>query len=205
MMLKVALTGSIAVGKTFVTNTFAELGCCVLDADQTARKVVEKDTEGWRKIVESFGAEILNENGEIDRPKLGVLIFSDQNKRNLLNSIVHPLVFAWQNEWLQKVETENEQAIAIIDAALTIESGGYKRFDKIIVVWCEREAQILRLMKRNNLSREEAIIRISAQMSQEEKKKYANFLIETTNGFEDTKRQVFDVYQSLKILANGLT
>lgn len=196
-MLRVGLTGSIAVGKTFVTEVFRELGCFVLDADHTAREVVASGTIGWQRIVENFGAGILSPAGQIDRAKLGTIVFADARKRELLNSIVHPLVFEAQNRWLNEVEAANLKAVAIIDAALMIESGNYKRFDKIIVVWCEPEIQIERLMKRNGFNREEASKRIAAQIPQEEKRKYADFLIDTSAGFDEARRQTEEVYEKL--------
>lgn len=199
-MLKVGLTGSIAVGKSYVVEVFRELGAFVIDADVTAREVVAPQTKGWRLIVERFGSGILLPNDEIDRAKLGKLVFGDAEKRQLLNSIVHPLVIENQDEWLRSIERESPNSIAMIDAALMIESGGYQRFDKIIVVWCEAETQIERLMRRNNLNREAAMQRINAQMPQAEKKQYADFLIDTSDGFEDTKRQAFEIYERLKVL-----
>ena len=199
-MLKVGLTGSIAVGKTYVVEVFRELGAFVIDADVTAREVVASETKGWRLIVEGFGSNILLPNNEIDRVKLGAIVFDDAEKRQLLNAIVHPLVIESQDDWLMNVERENPDSIAMIDAALMIESGGYKRFDKIIVVWCDAETQIERLMMRNNLTREAAIQRIEAQMQQTEKKQYGDFLIETTNGFGETRRQTIEIYGRLKVL-----
>ena len=199
-MLKVGLTGSIAVGKSFVCEVLRELGAVVLDADETAREVVKPNTIGLRKIVENFGAEILQSNGELDRIKLGTIIFADEAKRQLLNSIVHPLVIEAQNDWLQAREQENPPGIAVIDAALMIESGGYKRFKKLIVVWCESAIQLERLMLRNSLSETEALQRINAQMPQEEKKRYADFLINTSTGFEDTRGQTIEVFEKLKLL-----
>ena len=151
-MLKVGLTGSIAVGKSFVCEVLRELGAVVLDADETAREVVKPNTTGLCKIVENFGAEILQSNDELDRIKLGAIIFADDAKRQLLNSIVHPLVIEAQNDWLNRREQENPHGIAVIDAALMIESEGYKRFTKLIVVWCESAIQLKRLMLRNSLS-----------------------------------------------------
>ena len=199
-MLKVGLTGSIAVGKSYVVEVFRTLGASVLDADQTAREVVEPNTKGLKMIVENFGAEVLQSNGELDRIKLGATIFADEAKRQLLNSIVHPLVIEKQNDWLREKEAENPNNISIIDAALMIESGGYRRFDKIIVVWCDSVTQLQRLVSRNNLSEREALKRINAQMSQEEKKRYADFLIDTTQGFESARRQTVEVFEQLKLL-----
>ena len=201
-MLKVGLTGSIAVGKSFVLEIFRELGAFVLDADLTAREVVQPNTIGLRKIVGNFGAEVLQANGELDRAKLGAIVFGDETKRQLLNSIVHPLVIEAQNDWLTAREREDANGIAIIDAALMIESGSYRRFAKLIVVWCRPEIQLQRLVLRNNLTAEEALKRIDAQMPQEEKKAYADFLIDTSEGFEDTRRQAGEIFAQLKLLTN---
>ncbi|MDQ3180840.1 MAG: dephospho-CoA kinase, partial [Acidobacteriota bacterium] len=180
-----------------------ELGAVVLDADETAREVVAQKTKGLRKIVENFGAEVLQPNGELDRVKLGAVVFADEAKRQLLNSIVHPLVIETQNEWLKARESDNPKGIAVIDAALMIESGSYKRFTTLIVVWCKPAIQLERLMLRNDLSRAEALKRINAQMPQKEKKRYADFLIDTTDGFEDTRRQTIEVFEQLKLLFSG--
>ena len=199
-MLKVGLTGSIAVGKSYVCEVFRELGAFVLDADQTAREVVQPNTNGLRLITKAFGDEILHPNGELDRIKLGTIIFTDEAKRQLLNAIVHPLVIEKQNEWLRRIESEKSDAICIVDAALMIESGGYKRFDKLIVVWCDSDIQLKRLMLRNNLSVEEALKRINSQMPQDEKKLYADFLIDTSEGFVAAEQQTYEVFRQLKIL-----
>ncbi len=196
--MKVGLTGSIAVGKSFVVECFRELGCHVLDADKTAREVVEPGTLGLQKVIYEFGIDILQPNGSLDRKKLGAIVFADQEKRELLNSIVHPLVIESQDQWLADREREDPDGIAIIDAALMIESGGYKRFDKRIVVWCEPEVQLQRLMSREDLNEAEAKKRIASQMAQEEKKRFADFLIDTSSGFDDTRRQVDLLYAKLR-------
>ena len=194
------MTGSIAVGKTFVCEILRELGVFVLDADRTAREVVAPETRGWQLIVDNFGEDVLQSDNTINRAKLGAIVFADEGRRQLLNSIVHPLVIEAQNEWLSSVENESPGAIAVIDAALMIESGGYGRFDKLIVVWCEPETQVKRLMMRNDLSREQALQRINAQMPQDEKKRYADFLIDTTEGFAAARRQTIEVFEQLRLL-----
>lgn len=204
-MLKVGLTGSIAVGKTYVCEVFRELGAAILDADQTAREVVEPNTKGWQLIVENFGADVLQSNKQIDRVKLGAIVFRDEAKRQLLNSIVHPLVFEAQKQWLNVLEKQKSTEIAIIDAALMIESGSYRRFEKLIVVWCEPEIQLQRLILRNNLSEDEAKKRIQSQMPQAEKKKYADFLIDTSKGFEAAKLKTIEIFEKLKLLTNDET
>src|ERR1041384_1149875 len=196
-MLRVGLTGSIGVGKSFVTSIFEELGCHVLDADQTAREVVMPETPGLRALTEAFGEEILNTDGTLDRKRLGARIFADQAERERLNHILHPFIIARQDEIMREWEAEDPNGIGIIDAALMIESGGYKRFDKLIVVHCRPEVQLERLMLRDKLSREEAQRRIDSQMSQEEKQKFADYLIDTSDGFEGTREQTARVYQQL--------
>ncbi|MEQ1603460.1 MAG: dephospho-CoA kinase [Pyrinomonadaceae bacterium] len=196
-MLIVGLTGSIAVGKSFVCSVFRELGCHVLDADQTSRDVVAVGSEGLGEIVRQFGADALRADGSLDRKKMAGIVFSSEEKRLLLNSIIHPRVFEAQNLWVKNVEANDPNGIAIIDAALTIESGGYKRFDKLIVVWCESAIQLKRLMLRDNLSETDARKRIAAQMPQEEKKRFAQYLIDTSGGFDETREQVVDVFQEL--------
>ena len=198
-MLKVGLTGSIAVGKSYVCEVLRELGAVVLDADRTACDVVKPGTIGLRRIVEHFGAEILRSDGELDRARLGAVVFNDERKRQLLNSIVHPLVIEAQNDWLTERESETPHKIAVIDAALMIESGSHQRFNKLIVVWCEPAIQLRRLVSRDNLSETEALRRIAAQMPQEEKKRCADFLIDTSDGFDAARLQTLEVFKRLKL------
>jgi dephospho-CoA kinase len=162
--------------------------------------VVEPGTNGLRRIVEEFGPEVLSEDGSLDRKKLGAIVFAEPEKRILLNSIVHPLVIEKQDEWIRRQEAADPDGMAIIDAALMIESGGYKRLDKLIVVWCEPDIQLARLIERDQLTVEEARRRIDAQMPQDEKKKYADFLIDTSEGFEDTRRRVAETFKKLRHL-----
>ncbi|MBA3243350.1 MAG: dephospho-CoA kinase [Acidobacteria bacterium] len=200
-MLRVGLTGSIAVGKSFVSQVLAELGCHVIDADEVARRVVEPGSPGLRAVAEAFGEGVLKEDGTLDRAKLGAVVFGDEERRALLNSLLHPLIFAAQDEQLTRWEEADPQGIGVVDAALMIESGGYRRFDKLIVVHCRPEVQLERLMSRNSLSREEAARRIAAQMPQEEKLRHADFAVDTTGGFEDTRTRAKEVYSALSSLA----
>ncbi|HJP91535.1 MAG TPA: dephospho-CoA kinase [Pyrinomonadaceae bacterium] len=196
-MLRVGLTGSIGVGKSFVASVFTELGCHVLDADQTAREVVLPGTLGLVALTKAFGAEILNPDGTLNRKQLGAIVFADEEKRQRLNHILHPFIIARQDEILNEWERQDPKGIAIVDAALMIESGGYKRFDKLIVVHCRPEVQLERLMLRDRLSPEEAQRRIDAQMPQEEKQRFADYLIDTSDGYELTKAQVLRVHEQL--------
>lgn len=201
-MLRVGLTGSIAVGKTFVAGVFAELGAHVLDADQTAREVVLPGSPGLEAVVKAFGEEVLNADGTLNRQQLGSLVFADEEKRQQLNQLLHPFIIARQDEILRDWESADPDGIGIVDAALMIESGGYKRFDKLIVVHCRPEVQLERLMLRNDLTREEAQRRIAAQMPQEEKQKFADYLIDTSDGYELARARTLEVYQQLRQLAD---
>jgi dephospho-CoA kinase len=196
-MLRVGLTGSIGVGKSFVASIFIELGCHVLDADQTAREVVMPRTPGLMALTHAFGEEILNPDGTLNRKQLGALVFADESQRQRLNQLLHPFIIARQDEILNAWEAKDPKGIGIVDAALMIESGGYRRFDKLIVVHCRPEVQLERLMLRDKLSLAEAERRISAQMPQEEKQKFADYLIDTSDGFESTREQTIRVHQKL--------
>jgi dephospho-CoA kinase len=200
-MLRVGLTGSIAVGKSHVSGLLAEFGCRVLDADVLARRVVVPGTEGLRAVVENFGPGVLRADGTLDRARLGSIVFGDGEKRRLLNSLLHPLIMREQDEWLELCEAEDPEGVAVVDAALLIESGGYRRFDKVVVVHCRPEAQLERLMRRDKLTREEAGRRIAAQMPQDEKLRYADFAVDTSGGFDETRRQAGGLYAKLRELA----
>src|SRR6266480_3711033 len=196
-MLKVGLTGSIAVGKSSVLGVLAELGCHVLDADATARDVVAPGTAGMNAVVDAFGDDILNSDGALDRARLGAIVFADETKRLQLNSILHPFIIAAQDERMRQWEKEDPQGIAVVDAALMIESGGYRRFDKLVVVHCRPEVQLERLISRDGLSPQEAERRIKSQLSQEEKQNFADYLIDTSDGFNETRKRTMEVYEEL--------
>jgi dephospho-CoA kinase len=200
-MLKVGLTGSIAVGKSHVLGMFAELGCHTIDADRIARDVVAPGTEGLKSVVASFG-DVLSLDGTLNRAKLGRIVFGDETKRQRLNSLLHPLIIAAQDEQVRELESRDPNGIVIIDAALMIESGGYERLDQLIVVYCDPEIELQRLMNRDGLSREAAQQRIDAQMPQEQKKEFADFLIDTSGSFDSTRAQVVRVCEQLRALSN---
>ena len=204
-MLRVGLTGSIAVGKSYVSSVLSGLGCHVLDADKTAREVVEPGSEGLRRVVESFGPEILRADGTLDRAKLGRTVFADESRRRLLNSILHPLIIAAQDEWLRGREREDPRGVAVVDAALMIETGSYRRFDRLIVVHCRDDVQLERLARRDGMTREEAARRVAAQMPQGEKVRHADFLIDTSGTHEETRGQTVKVYGQLRELASQPT
>jgi dephospho-CoA kinase len=196
-MLRVGLTGSIGVGKSFVAGVLAELGCHVIDADQTAREVVSPGSAGLNAVASAFGAEVLRSDGALDRERVASIVFGNDEQRALLNSILHPFIIARQDELLRDLAEHDPNGIAVVDAALMIESGGYKRFDKLIVVHCNEAEQLRRVMARNNLSREAAEQRIRAQMPQDQKMKFADYLIDTSGGFEEARTRTTSVYREL--------
>lgn len=201
-MLKVGLTGGIASGKTYVVSLLREFGCDVLDADATAHRVMEPGQPAYAEIVAHFGAQIVDEAGRIDRGRLGAIVFADPRERAVLNGIVHPRVYEAQAKWLADLEAQKPQAIAVIDAALIIETGSWRRFDRIVVVHCEPEIQLARLMARNGLSREAAEARIAAQMPTIEKLRFADYTIDTSVGFDDTCCQVESLFAQLSQVAD---
>jgi dephospho-CoA kinase len=204
-MLKIGLTGGIATGKSYVLSVLSELGCEVIDADITAHRVIEPGRPAYLEIINHFGGEILNEDGSINRAALGAIVFTNQKARERLNEIVHPRVYEAQAEWFEQIARRDPGAIAVVDAALMIETGSYRRFDKLIVVYCDPELQLQRLTERNGFTREQAQARISAQMPSEEKLKYADYSIDTSNGFEDTRRQVEKIYDELRAIPSAST
>lgn len=210
-MLHAGLTGSIAVGKSFVLSVFADLGCATADADEIARRIVEPNTTGLHLLIENFGDAILNADGSLNRARLGAIVFADEAKRKLLNALLHPLIIAEQQRLQKAWEAVNPHGVSVIEAALIIEAGlneatsdklnkSANRFAKLIVVHCQTQVQLNRLMKRNKLSEAEAVRRINAQMPQTEKMRYADFLIDSSEGFEATRIQTEKVFQQLSKL-----
>ncbi len=201
MMLVVGLTGGICCGKSTIGSMFTDLGCSIIDADVISRKLVEPDQPAWKRIFRIFGQDVLNKDRSLNRKKLGAIIFADAEKRKVLNSILHPLILREEERMVR--EGKNRHKITIVSAALMIEAGAYKRFKKIIVVHCSKETQIMRIMKREKITRKEALQRIAAQLSVQEKKKYADYLINTSGPFPETRKQVVQIYEKLKKLSES--
>ncbi len=197
-MLKVGLTGGLACGKTFVGEALAALGCHVLQADQLGHSVLLPGGEAYAPVVREFGPGILAANGEIDRRALAEQVFGSAERLALLNSLVHPPVLRQEEAWLERVATSDPRAIAVIEAAILIEIGIQQRFDKLIVAVCEEEQQIERSMKRDGVAREQVQARLSRQMPLYEKRKFADFIVDTSGTKEETLRQTRAVYESLR-------
>lgn len=195
MTLVIGLTGGIASGKSTVANMLIEKGITVIDADIIAKQAVEKGMPAYRQIIDEFGEDILLSNGDIDRKKLGALVFTNEQKRLVLNAIVHPAV---RQEMLKRRDeaVANREAFVVLDIPLLFESKLESLVDKIIVVSVTKELQLERLMKRNQLTEEEAVSRIRSQMPLEEKTARADQVIDNSGTLEETKRQLDEIMNS---------
>ncbi|HEU4962302.1 MAG TPA: dephospho-CoA kinase [Bacilli bacterium] len=198
----VGLTGSIATGKSTVSKILSDLGAVIVDADKIVRHVQAKGEAAWRDIVTAFGEEILLKSGELDRAKLGSIVFSDTAKREQLNTIVHPRVREERDRQTEAALSANPRQVVVWDIPLLIETGIYKDVDKTIVVYVDQETQLRRLLERDKLALEQAQKRIAAQMPVEEKKTYADYLIDNRGTLEETREQVRRAYVELTELAH---
>lgn len=186
----IGLTGGIASGKSTVSTILKEMGIEVIDVDVVAREVVAVDTDCWRKIVDAFGQEVLFEDGEINRKKLGNVVFADIEKLNILNSITHPFIIERVKERIGLLTNDVKNKIIVIDAAILIEMGLNKLVDEIWVVSVDKETQISRLMERDNLSRENALNRIRSQLALDEKVKFATHVIDNSKDIQQVREQI---------------
>lgn len=198
-MLRVGLTGGLATGKSFVGEALVALGCHLVRADDLGHRVLEPGGAAYDSVVHEFGSDILKETGTIDRRKLADRVFGSSERLAMLNRFVHPAVISLEEEWFARISAEYPQGIAIVEAAILIETGSYKRFDRIVLTTCEPEQQIERAMRRG-LTREEVLARLSRQFSFEEKQKYADYVIDTSGTKDNTLEQLREVYRSLRSL-----
>lgn len=189
MTVVIGLTGGIASGKSTVSNLFKDMGVTVIDADVEARLAVNKGEPAYQRIIEEFGEEILLANGEIDRQKLGSIIFHDETKRQILNGIVHPDVRRRMTKQTAKAIHDNE-ATVVLDIPLLFESNLTYMADKTLLVYVNEDTQLERLIKRNQLSKEDAVARIQSQMSLAKKRQLADAVIDNNGTIEETKAQL---------------
>ena len=194
-MLRVALTGGIATGKSYCLQRFAALGAATIDADALAREAVAPGTRGLRAVVGRFGEGILSADGTLDRLALGRLVFADNRERAALEAIIHPEVYRRIRAWFAGLPTAARLAIA--DIPLLFETGQEHEFDAVIVTACEPEEQLRRMVARDNLRESEARERLAAQLPIDEKIKRASYVIHTDRGFAETDAQVRNVYTAL--------
>ncbi len=199
-MLRVGLTGGLASGKSFVGRTLAEFGCMLIQADELGKQVQQPGGEAYDEIVREFGREILSADGAIDRRRLGSIVFQDPERLKTLSAIVHPYVHARQREIEEEFGRTNPHGIAVTEAAILIETGTYRDYDRLIVATCSTEQQVERAMARDRLTREEVLDRMSRQMPLSEKVKYADYLIDTSGSKQETQSRTKAVYESLRSL-----
>ena len=195
--LLVGLTGGIATGKSTVSTMFAHLGAKVVDADLLAREVVAPGQRAYAEIVEEFGPDVVQSDGQLDRKRLGTIVFADALKRKRLEQITHPAIRVRQQRILSVYEEEAFDGIVIWDAAVLIESGGAKAVARLVVVTADAEAELSRLVARDGLSEEDARRRIASQMPLAEKAKLADYVIDNSGTRDGTERRVREVYRAL--------
>jgi len=195
--LLVGLTGGIATGKSTVSAMFAHLGAKVVDADLLAREVVMPGQPAHAQIVKEFGPDVLQEDGALDRKRLGALVFADAQKRKRLEEITHPAIRVRQQRILSVYEEEAFDGIVIWDAALLVESGGAKGMDRVVVVTADPAAELRRLVERDGFSEEEARGRMASQMPLAEKVKVADYVIDNSGSRAETERRVREVHRAL--------
>jgi dephospho-CoA kinase len=198
-MLIVALTGGIATGKSIVAEVLGNLGCYVQHADRIAHQLIEPGRPAWKKIVDHFGKDILNENQTINRTRLGEVIFAKRKERHFLNTLLHPLVMETKKEVIRSLREAGQHKIFVSEAALTLEAGFAALYDKIVVVYCPQEVQIKRLMERDGISRQQALKKIRTQMSSEDKAKQADYLIDSSGSLAHTVEQAERVFRNLML------
>jgi dephospho-CoA kinase len=197
-VLRVGLTGGIAAGKTTVARIFASLGATILDADEIAHRLVEKEAPAYQPVIQAFGEEILNPDRSISRPRLARLIFSDPQRRAALEAILHPLIRKEEANLVELLADTGQGRIAVSNAALLIETGIYRDYHRVIVVHCAPGTQLDRIVRRDGLSEEEAQARIGAQMDSREKLKVAHYAIDTTPGMSATEGRARAVFRHLQ-------
>ena len=189
-MKVVGLTGGIAAGKSQVSSMLQELGAIIIDADAVAREIVQKGLPAWKQIKDGFGEEYLLPNGEIDREKLGELVFSHVNALARLNDITHPAIKDSIENRINKLKAQGYNGVVVVDAALLLEKGWETMVDEVWVVDAPTEQRIERLMARNRLSKDQALKRINSQMSQQERNDKAHWIILNSSDIDDLRKQV---------------
>jgi dephospho-CoA kinase len=200
-MLRVGLTGGLASGKSFVGHALADLGCLLIQADELGRQVQEPGGEAYDDIVRDFGREILNDDGSINRRRLAAVAFHDPERLRELNALVHPHVRDRRLKMEEAFARTHPHGIVVTEAAILIETGSYREYDRLIVAACPPALQVERAMTRDHLTREEVLDRMRRQMPLDEKVKFADYVIDTSGPKEKTLAQTRAVYESLRSLS----
>lgn len=197
-MLRVGLTGGLASGKSFVGRTLADFGCTLIQADLLGHQVLLAGGGAYDAVVAEFGNDLLDESRQIDRRKLAARVFDFPDRLKRLNELVHPCVYQLEEDLTEAAFARDSSGIVVVEAAILIETGSYKKFDRLIVAVCTEEQQLQRAMKRDGFTPEEANARLRRQMPLAEKRKYADFVIDTSSSKENTVQQTRQVFESLR-------
>jgi dephospho-CoA kinase len=203
-MLRVGLTGGIGCGKTTVAAMLRERGCHLIKADEIAHRLIEPGQPAYDEILQEFGEEILTADRSIDRKALGAIVFANPDRLAQLNAIIHPRVLSQEDRLFAEIERADPKAVAFVEAALLIESGFYRRLDRLVVVWCRSEQQIARLTEPSfgrGMTSEDAQHRIAAQLDIDEKRRLADDVIDSSGSLEETRKQVAALVERLKAMA----
>lgn len=196
-MLRVALTGGIACGKSVVARILREKGCVVRSADEAAHDLMSPGRPAWKKILARFGETVLRPDRTVDRGRLGRLVFTDKDARRFMNALLHPQVMAGEKRLAARLERENRTRVFVSEAALTVEAGYASLYDKVVVVRCAAAVQVRRLMERDATGKAEALRKIGTQMPLAEKLRYADYVIDTSGSLRETIEQTEKVYAGL--------
>jgi dephospho-CoA kinase len=196
-LLKVGLTGGYATGKSFVASELKRLGCYTISADKLGHQVLDPDGAAYLPVIECFGPEILASDATIDRKRLGAIVFSSKPLLEKLTGIVHPAVFQREDKLIREYSQRDPAAIIVVEAAILIETGRYRQFERLILTTCSEEVQIARAMARDHLTREQVVERMGHQMPMEEKIPLANYVINTEGPKPETSERVEEIFQDL--------
>ena len=201
MSTLVGLTGGIGSGKSLAASYFKEVGAYIIHADHISRQLVQPGQAAWKEISEEFGIEYFNRDQSLNRGKIATEVFQNDEKRSILENIIHPRVLAEEQKLYNSYQLSNPKAIVIIDSALLIESKNYKNVDKVILIKCSVDLQIRRAVEGNGKPQEDVKNRLKTQMSLKEKVKYTDYILNNEGTREDLKSQVCSLYTKLKSLA----
>ena len=196
-MLSVGLTGGIASGKSAAAQLFMQKGASLIDADLVARKVVRRGEEGFQPVIDAFGSDIITVSGELDRVKLGAVVFADPVKRKLLDTTLHPFIIKRIFSYIGHLKDQRYSGIVIADIPLLFECGLQQRFDKTVLVYASPETQQQRLIQRNSITLDAARQRLCSQMSIDDKRQHADYIIENTGSLDALEEQVASVWSLL--------
>ena len=202
-MVAAGLTGGIGSGKSTVAKMFVERGAATIDSDEIGRNLMQPGNVVYDRIVSGFGPDVLLADGQLNRPKIAEIVFNDQDRLKHLNAIVHAPVLREIDRLVFSQRQKNPNAVVVVESAVLFEAGQNRRFDKMIVAWCRPEQQIERYHSKHGVPADDIERRMAAQMPGDEKKRLADFVIDTSGTVEETERQVDEVFAKLQALSTA--